>query len=310
MFNKRLFFQSPDFYGASSLIFKNSRKPAFYRASWVHGLAYMFSDYYNADTVIHCHECKLPYHLVSNPEVAELIQKEGYKGLAVGAPYIYTDYKKGYIRSIGSLFMPSHSIANVSLLDQYQNWFDDAYKNQCCTMCVSAIDYDCMLVISHLKDRGVKLIRGAVPHDKSSLDRMAKLFGSTKEVVTDNFGSHIVYAVLSGARVRMSLDDKNIGREKLKTDKIIKNFPVEKRKNIARFMHFYHEKSEGKAVFLRENDKEMIEFSEYIAGISSKKKIGVLAKYLTPESRIQSSQIMTYLLRAKLASNIQKSIGI
>jgi len=307
MSSRKLNFQSPDFYGASDLIFKDVRRPLSYRGSWVHGIEYAFSNYIDANTILHYYEHNLPYHLVNNSYTENIIKKEGYEGVAVGIPYIYTDYKKETIRSIDRLYMPSHSIKGVCLVDEYQNWFDIAHKNQCSAMCVTKVDFNNILDNRYLKNRGVELIPGAAVNDRDSLIRMAQLFGQTIEVLSDSFGSHVVYAALSGASVRMLTDMKTSQNRRLEIDKkIIETFPIDKRKSMKNYLRGYHQQSEGKLIFLQGNDKEIKEFSEYAAGVSHKNKVENIQNYLTPKSNLQALKIMTTNFSLKLKGRIKK----
>ena len=122
---RKILFQEADFYGASKLIFIDEPTPICYRATWMHGLGFVFHDNIDHKILIHYNEDNLPIHLVNNSESVELLNSEGVSSIAVGMPYIYTKaYTNNQRQKIlyKRVFMPGHIISGVNIKHDYSKW--------------------------------------------------------------------------------------------------------------------------------------------------------------------------------------------
>ncbi len=299
---KNYLFQEADFYGASSLIFGEKKRPIVFKATWMHGLGPVLRNRYLKNVIVHYNETHLPLHLVNNDKTVEQLADQKIDAIAVGMPYIYTktflQQKRGntvYKR----IYFPPHSIG-FSQKSRYKRWKNIIAKYNCDAISLTDIDY------YHLKksnyDLGdVNIIFGAKSDDKSSLERMALTFFSTKEIITDTRSSHLAYAAASGVKVRVisEVEEKqqSIPRTKYIPKKYAKDFQYENN------LEKHHEKI-TESVFMTGNDNEIKEYSEYVLGIDSRRSIDEMKSYLTPLNRIQVLNIVSLLLINKFMRKV------
>ena len=201
---KKFLFQEADFYGASKLIFGKNKLPLCYKSTWLHGLGFALINNYSLDIVQHFDEKNLPLHLVNNEETVSHFNNQKLNSIAVGMPIIYT---KNFLEKSKSLFykrlfIPKHSLNKFGSIDNLEKWKKIINKYNCDSICLTSNDYNFFKRKKYnLGD--VKIINGAYAGDDTSLERISKIFLSTKEMVTDIVGSHIPYASACGANVRI-----------------------------------------------------------------------------------------------------------
>jgi hypothetical protein len=295
---KNYLFQEADFYGASSLIFDEKKKPIVCKATWMHGLGPILRNRYLKNVIVHYNETHLPLHLVNNDKTVKELANQKIDAVAVGMPYIYTNtffqQKRGNTK-YKRIYFPPHSIG-FTQKTRYKRWKNIIAKYNCDAISLTYIDYH------HLKkynyDLGnISIILGAKSDDKSSLERMALTFFSTKEIITDTRSSHLAYAAASGVKVRVISEveekQKPISRKKYIPKKYAKDFQYENN------LEKPHEKI-TESVFMTGNDNEIREYSEYILGIDYRKSLDDMRSYLTPQNGIQVLKIASLLLVNKI----------
>ena len=201
---KKILFQEIDFYGASKVIFNNCKTPICSRATWMHGLGPVLINNYNKYLVIHYNEIDLPVHLVNNSETVKELTKQHVESTAVGLPYIYTQTfteKTQIYSKYKRIYFPVHSIMHNKLSNP-EKWKQIVTKYNCDSICLTGLDYH-EVKESNVDFSNIEIILGAVPNDASSLDRMASIFLSSKEMITDFIGTHLAYAGASGTTIRV-----------------------------------------------------------------------------------------------------------
>ena len=304
---RKLLFQEADFYGASKLIFEERELPLCYRATWMHGLGPVSKKQYSKNILIHYNEIYLPVHLVNNEETKEFLELEEVESVAVGVPFVYTNNfqkKKRGIDGCKRLYMPTHSVGKNNQLSHHKTWKKIIKKYKCDAICLTGLDYnDVVKTSANLGD--VKIILGATPDDSSSLERMASLFSSTKEVITDNIGSHLFYAASSGVKVRV-------------INEISDNFDLDARtpiiKTVAKKYRQDYEKyfsdpkksldNDLSSIWLTGNDKEIKEYADYSLGIHCKKSTEEMKRLLKPTNSIEQTKILFYLIFNKIYNKL------
>ena len=71
-------------------------------------------------------------------------------------------------------------------------------------VCLHRTDHDCADTRSLFEERGLVVVRGADPDDADAYDRLASLFSYFDVVTGNEFGSHVAYAALTGAKVSVA----------------------------------------------------------------------------------------------------------
>lgn len=149
------------------------------------------------------------FHLVALKEHQVGLTAFGYKNVvAVGYPYLYmADLgvpKKARLPN-SLLVMPPHSLSDTS-----ENWDEEqllhrihALKPHFKTI-VFCIHQQCIQKgywLKNLEHFGFDYVIGSLANDANSLARMYQLFNMFEYVTTNNWGSHVLYAAYSGAKV-------------------------------------------------------------------------------------------------------------
>ena len=308
MRNKYIF-QEADFYGASKLVFGEERRPICYKASWMHGLGHIFANATDSKRLLHYNERNRPLHLVNNNDSVNVLEKDGLKGLAVGMPFIYSKPMSNHVttcKDIKRLYMPPHSIPNYDFISQYKKWSSIIKKYKCDAICLGGIDYD-NCNNNNIDFGDAKVMRGAVSFDDESLNNMAALLMRTKDVLTDSRGSHLVYAALAGANIRIlneifeNMSDEN---SELWQKQLACRFPKEVAESFIKSFPENRIKEFTSSVWFSGNDKEIKEYAEYVAGIEHKVSIEELKEHLSPDNIPQKLQLLTHLIFNKTRNKL------
>lgn len=142
--------------------------------------------------------------LVHRADQAALLKQAGYPAKAVGAPFIYVPELHIPRCPNSAIFFPKHIVSgqdgmiSKSLLN-HLNRLKERFE----TVAVS-VHGECYRdgrLIGFLEENGFQWVRGADIHDLNSLIRMRTIFQSFEYVVSDCYGSHLSYAIYSGAKV-------------------------------------------------------------------------------------------------------------
>lgn len=297
---RKFLFQEADFYGASKLIFGKNKLPLCYKSTWLHGLGFALKNEYSLDIVQHFDEKNLPLHLVNNEETVSHFNNQKLNSIAVGMPIIYTKnfLEKSKNLFYKRLFIPKHSLNKFGTIDNLEKWKKIINKYNCDSICLTSNDFNFFKRKKYnLGD--VKIINGAYAGDDTSLERISKIFLSTKEMVTDNVGSHIPYASACGANIRI-LDERFETSLSSISDRL-KSIPKSQKKIFQNYWGNPKKVLEDdlSSIWVRGNDFEKKEYSEYLLGIKHRKKIDTVREYLTPINFKQKIHIFSSILLKK-----------
>ena len=299
----KLLFQEADFYGASKLIFGKEKLPLCYKSTWCHGLGFALKKNYNIELVIHRNEQTLPLHLVNNEETVSYFNQQKVNSIAVGMPIIYAKNFLEKKKSINykRLYIPRHSINIHGNISQLDKWKKIINKYKCDSLCLTANDFDLFKKKKYyLGD--VKIIKGACAGDNTSLERISQILLNSKEVITDELGSHVPYASACGTNVRI-LDEINEISPSFISDvsNILKTIPRTHKKIFQNYLSNPDEyiKKVLSSIWVKGNDLEKKEYSEYLLGIQHRKKIDVIIEYLNPINFKQKIHIFSSVLIKK-----------
>lgn len=305
---KKILFQETDFYGASRVIFDNCTTPICFRATWMHGLGPVLINNYDKYLVIHYNEMNLPIHLVNNNDTVKELTNQNVDSIAVGLPFIYTETfaeKRETLSEYKRIYFPVHSIAHNKLSNP-EKWKQIITKYNCDSICLTGLDYH-EVKESNIDFSNIKIILGAVPNDASSLDRMARIFLSSKEMITDFIGTHLAYAGASGTIIKVideTQDNYCDGSGEELHDSVPKKFFPNFQKANANPMKTY--KDFVSSVWVKGNDNEIREYSEYILGMEFKKSIDEMKTYLRPVNALQTLRIASTLIMNKISRKLGK----
>ena len=145
---------------------------------------------------------------VARQEQADYLRSHGYeRAQAIGLPILYTKPTQ-LARIPGSLLvMPTHSLAGDNFSDRrpFEQYADaikaSAYRFERVVVCVNPYCINNGLWINEFKARNIEMVSGANSADRHALKRMRALFEQFEYVTTNDWGSHIPYALAFGAKV-------------------------------------------------------------------------------------------------------------
>lgn len=231
-----------DYYGASYLISSrlNLQRTPVSSSTWVHGCDILPVP---RDVFSPMKSDPESTHLVDNLATQQWWRDNGYpRTIAVGCPFVYTEFS-GRERIPGSvLAMPSHGLPGSSRDDsQTDLWFERVagLKNQFSLVMVCVHENDVEALRPRMERHQLEWFKGAAMNSLA-LPRMRAIFDSFEFMVTDVQGSHLPYAAWSGCRVAI-LEPSYLPKwEHVEHHPHMKKYP-ETRKNIAffepEFMH-------------------------------------------------------------------------
>ena len=138
-------------------------------------------------------------------EHERFLKQSGYKGRAIGLPFVYLP-EKTYERRKGSLLvMPVHSMEYtrhrfkfaeyVAAIDSIRNCFETV------AVCIYPACIKNFYWVDDFKKRGYPIIEGANALDRNSLERVRALMSQFESVTTNSFGSCIAYAAAFGSKI-------------------------------------------------------------------------------------------------------------
>lgn len=145
--------------------------------------------------------------VVANTVDRDFLNENGFNNVLVaGLPFAYVK-PANVPRANVLLAFPGHSspsknnriasleqVSYVQFLAQQKPYFDDVF------ICSYGLDLNQPL-FRQASECGIKVILGAHPYDKMSLNRTRALFDSCSHVTTNSIGSHIFYALTCGCKV-------------------------------------------------------------------------------------------------------------
>lgn len=145
---------------------------------------------------------------VARQEQADLLQRHGYTRVrAIGLPIIYAP-EPAVTRIAGSLLVvPTHSLVGDKYPDRapFESYAEEILKIapqfSKVTVCVHPNCAKNGLWVKEFRERGCEIVFGAQTNDANALRRMRHLFAQFETVTTNDWGSHVAYALAFGARV-------------------------------------------------------------------------------------------------------------
>lgn len=144
--------------------------------------------------------------LVARKDEADFLKAGGYLDVrSIGLPIVYTK-PSGLARISDSLLvMPTHTCSFDIITPSGERYVREIAsivgKFKRVAACVSASCITKGVWVKEFKGHGIPVVRGSGLNDANSLKRMRALFESFEYVTTDNYGSHVFYALYFGAKV-------------------------------------------------------------------------------------------------------------
>ena len=155
-------------------------------------------------------ECK---YFVATKEQEDILKKNGYKNVySIGLPIIYLKSKKIKRYSKTMLIMPSHTLFGEKIINKkilsdfldlvlFENKLHNQFDQKNILVCLHSNDIQNGYWLEELKDRGLSYVQGASNNDINAYKRQMYLFSQFETMVTNNFGSHVAYALFFGVKV-------------------------------------------------------------------------------------------------------------
>jgi len=145
---------------------------------------------------------------VARQAEALLLANAGYRRVkAISSPFLYLP-DVGVERRPGSLLVvPVHSLvgvgfAELAAMDAYADYIASIRKSF--STVVASVHSGCLsngYWTRQFDERGIAWVMGANAADYNALLRMKMLFSQFEYVTTNGFGSHVAYALISGAKL-------------------------------------------------------------------------------------------------------------
>ena len=282
---RKLIWQEADFYGASKIIFKSSKLPLSFKASWTHGLHDGFSKNYDTSWLIHPDEINFPIHLVNNNHAASYLDNLGKECYPVGMPIIYASSYELKFKN-NRLFVPTHSI-DKNQQQYFEDWKKIIKKYNCDSICLSKNDFLHQRKVKF--DFGIdKVFCGAHPSDTKSLERIKSIFKSTKDLLTNGYGSHLIYGSFYGANVNVIDEfEDNYSMDRNKKREIEISKMVSKSFHDKIFKITGSLESFSRSIWFYDSENEKKEFSKEMIGIDHQKSLYQIRNLLSPCSKKQ-----------------------
>lgn len=143
--------------------------------------------------------------LVATRAQADLLRESGYKKVAaIGLPFTYVPAQGFNRKSESKLHVFSHSthedVARFQMAFRQIDLIAELYRGEETYMMVHGANLT-SAVVEYAKQRKVRIILGADSGDTQSLVRVRQIFESFDRVVTNYVGSHVLYAMIAGAKI-------------------------------------------------------------------------------------------------------------
>jgi hypothetical protein len=149
--------------------------------------------------------------LVARQDEADLMSRHGYRDVrAIGMPIVYVPDPQ-VARLPGSLLVvPTHSLTGDNHADRspFVRYADSIkaligqFKK--ITVCVHPNCRRNGLWVKEFSEPGIEIVYGAETSDANALRRMRTLFAQFESMTTNEWGSHVAYALAFGARVSIA----------------------------------------------------------------------------------------------------------
>lgn len=202
-----------DYYGASSVIASQIGMscPSPSLAIWKHG--WRFTPIRDVAQLTGTQVSAERMYLMNNDTESSLLRFCGFRSEPIGLPFLYAlrEPHTAALRVPGSiLVMPMHGTTHTQINSQDSIFIDSIASltkhASCVVACVSGM---CVLKgewIGMLEDRGIPWLTGAWVFDANGLRRMRAILQVFDYVLTNSFGSHVLYAAACGCKVACDLE--------------------------------------------------------------------------------------------------------
>lgn len=240
-----------DYYGATSLIAEglglDPMNPPLALANWLH---YPLPAWMELQVPYDVHNHKtfgVPRQmrplLVPTTHSQDFMRSHGYSmATAVGAPFLYAmHYLQPRIHG-SRLIMPEHTLAYMTYSKDARTTISRLIsttmetKNDFTTtvFCLHPEDVKRGLWPDALDGAGIPWVAGAEKSDSNALRRLVALLSQFEMVVTNNVGSHIVYAWHLGCKVKLEVVGKMHDSQSDVDNYYLKNHPLGAEANSAK----------------------------------------------------------------------------
>lgn len=150
-------------------------------------------------------------YFVGSTDQELFLKSHGYHRVkAIGLPIIYVAKPEVPRLKKSLLIMPSHSLRGqqdvdrsvirnyVEFVSEYTGYYDRV------AVCIHHSCIENGLWVDEFKDSCIEIIEGARTDDENALLRQLYLFQQFEDVTTNNWGSHVAYALYCGCKVSIS----------------------------------------------------------------------------------------------------------
>jgi hypothetical protein len=177
---------------------------------WHHGLVSPWESLSFNHVVFNLKNKRLNY-FVSSKSQCEILKKNGFVNVkAIGLPIVYVN--KPQVKRIPNslLIMPSHSLVGqminnkqamqtfVKTVEKYKSYFSKI------GVCLHKNDFENNYWVDEFKKIGLEIYLGAQNNDKNTYYRQSFYYSMYETVFTNDFGSHVAYALFFGCKVSIS----------------------------------------------------------------------------------------------------------
>ncbi len=168
--------------------------------------------------------------LVARQNQANELGQAGYtKVAAIGLPFTYVEHQNFTRVEKSRLFVLEHNTFQDAdreydtkrKIDTIVNFSEDKEP----FMLIHGADLN-LEIMRYAKNRNVRLILGANNSDSKSLMRIRQIFETFEFIHTDYIGSHVLYGVLSGAKIEfIKTNSHALSKESVPSRKFFYNSP-------------------------------------------------------------------------------------
>lgn len=211
-----------DYYGALKIAaeYCNTEFISLKNFVWYHGVINpWFSN--SASYLTYNLKNKNQIYFVTSEQQYQTLKKSGYiHTYKIGLPVIYVP-KLALERIPNSLLiMPSHTLVgntifNPETMDAFLDkvLHNSKFSSNSILACLHKNDIENNHWIPNLQKRGIMYIQGAANNDQNALLRQSMLFSQFETMVTNDFGSHVAYALFFGVKVSIQDFELKINHE-------------------------------------------------------------------------------------------------
>ena len=166
---------------------------------------------------------------VATKEHERFLNQSGFKGRAIGLPFVYMPVRQYWRRTGSLLVMPVHSLEYTKHTWKFEEYAEAIDSIRHCFETVVVCIYPACIKngywVDEFKRRGYPIIEGAHALDRNSLERVRALLSQFEYVTTNSFGSCIAYAAAFGSKISIYGPYAEPNLDETKTDPYYLNYP-------------------------------------------------------------------------------------